>query len=139
MPADQLLRDRVERIVDAKLAFFRRHLREEDGLEHQVAEFFGQTRPIALIDGVEDLVGFFQQIRLDGVEVLFAIPRAAARSAQPRHDADQALETFSSCAWILWHCWKWWKFQSSKTASSWAGLRQKKPAQNLRAGRKERK
>ncbi len=101
MPADQFFRNRIERIVDAKLAFFGRHLGEEDGLQHQVAQFFGQARPIALIDCIEDLISLFEQIRFDGVEVLFAIPGAAARSAQPRQDAHQALKSFPSCSWIV--------------------------------------
>ena len=79
MPADQLLRDGVERIVDAKLAFFGRHLREEDGLQHQIAELFGQARPIALIDGVQDFVGFFEQIGLDGVESFVRDPKGSRR------------------------------------------------------------
>ncbi len=115
MPADQFFGDGVQRIVDAKLAFFGRHLGEEDGLQHQVAQLFGQTRPIALVDGVKHFVGFFEQIRFDGVEILFAIPGAAAGSAQPRHDADQALKTFPSCSWIVVTCLRGWKFQSSKT------------------------
>ncbi len=86
-----------------ELAFFGRHLGEEDGLEHQVAELFGQAGPIALVDGVQHFVGLFEQIGLDGVEGLFAIPRAAAGSAQPGHDADQALKTFASCGLGLGH------------------------------------
>ncbi len=84
-----------------KLAFFGGHLSEEDGLQHQVAQFLSQARPIALIDRIEDLVSLFEQIRFDGVEVLFAIPGAAARRAQPRHDADQPLKSFPSCSWIV--------------------------------------
>ena len=40
MAADELLVDGVERIVDAEQVLFRGHLREEDGLEQQVAQFF---------------------------------------------------------------------------------------------------
>ena len=101
MAADQLLRDRVQGIVDAKLAFFGRHLGEEDGLEHQVAQFFGQAGPIALIDGIEDFVGFFEQIGLDGVEVLFAVPGqppgARRRSMMPTKRSKRSPVVIGSC------------------------------------------
>ena len=103
MPADQLFTDGVERIVDAEFAFFSSHFGEEDRLQHQVAELFGQIRPIALVDGVQHLVSFFDQIRLNGVEVLFPIPGAAAGRTQPRHDRDQALESFPGCGSISRH------------------------------------
>src|SRR5258708_35326370 len=38
------------------------------------------------------------------VSKLLAIPRAAIGRTQPRHDTDQALETFPSCSWIGGHC-----------------------------------
>lgn len=101
MPADQFFRDRIQRIVDTKLAFFGRHLREKDGLQHQVAQFLSQARPIALINRIEDFISLFEQIWFDGVEVLFAIPGTASGGAQPRHDAGQALKTFPCCSWIV--------------------------------------
>ena len=114
MAADQLLSDGVERIVDAEGSFLGGHLGEEDGLQHQVAKFFGETRPVAPVDGVEHLVGLFEQIRLDGVEVLFAIPRTAAGRAQPGHDSDQALKPFASCSLDPVAFRRRWKPQFSK-------------------------
>ncbi len=64
-------------------------------LEHQVAEFFREMRPVARIDGVEDLVGLFERVRLDGVEGLLAIPRTTAGSAQASHDLDQPLKSLA--------------------------------------------
>src|SRR5260221_10262951 len=104
MPADQLLRDSIQRIVDAKLVFLCRHLRNENSLQHEVAEFVGEPRPIAIVDGLQHLISFFEEIRLDGVKALLAIPRAAIGRTQPRHDTDQALESFPSCNWIGGHC-----------------------------------
>jgi len=41
------------------------------------------------------LVGLFQRVGLNGVEGLFAIPRASARSPQSRHDLNRSLESFA--------------------------------------------
>src|SRR5580692_3790571 len=124
MPPDQFFGDGIERIVNAEFSYFGGHLSKEDGLQHQVSEFFGQPRPVALIDGVENFVGFFQQIWLDGVESLFAIPGAAAGRAQPGHDSDQALKPFPSCRWILWHSGGGGNHSlaKAKTGSSWSRL-----------------
>ena len=92
MAANQLAVDGEERIGDIEAAFFGGHLREEDGLQQEIAQFVGEAVPIAGVDGVHHFIGFFEEIRLDGVEVLFAIPRAAAGRAQPRHDFDQTRE-----------------------------------------------
>ena len=96
MPADQFAVDRLQRIRDIEAAVFGRHLREEHRLQQQIAQFFRQPLPIPRVDRVHHFVGFFEQVRLDGVEVLFAIPRAAAGRAQPRHDLDQPRERGSS-------------------------------------------
>jgi len=90
--AHQFAVDRQQRVGDIEAAFLGGHLREEHGLEKQVAEFVGEAVPVAGIDRVEHLIGFFEEIGLDGVEVLFAIPRAAAGGSQARHDLDQAGE-----------------------------------------------
>ena len=106
MAANQLLRNSIEGIIDAKFSVFRRHFGEEDGLQHEIAEFFSQARPILLIDGVENLVGLLEKIRFNGVEVLLAIPGAAAGGAQASHDGDQSLEAFASCGWMLRHAYE---------------------------------
>ncbi len=81
MAADQLFGDGVERIINPEFVLFRRHLGEEDGLQHQIAQLFSQTAPIAPVDRVQHFIGLFQKIRFDGVEALFAIPRASPGSA----------------------------------------------------------
>ena len=95
MPSDQFFDNRIERIVDVKTPALRRHLREENSFEQQIAELFRQPRPIPPVDGIQHLVRFLEQVRLDAVEILLAIPRAAIRPAQPRHDLDQPLKFFS--------------------------------------------
>ena len=78
MPAHQLLVDRVERIFDREVARFLCHPGVEHSLEHEIAKLFRKRRPIALVDCVENFVCLFECVRLDRVERLFTIPRAAA-------------------------------------------------------------
>ena len=68
------------------------HLRIEEHLQQQVAELVLQVRPGAALDGVEDLVGLFERVALDGVEGLLAVPGAAAGRAQAGHDGGGALQ-----------------------------------------------
>jgi hypothetical protein len=91
VPPHQLLVDGVQRVADMKQLLLGRHLRVEDRLQHEVAQFLCQIVPRAPVDGIEHFVSFFQRVRLDGVEGLFAIPRATARRAQAGHDRDQVL------------------------------------------------
>ena len=92
MAAHQLAVDGEQRIRDIEAAFFGGHLREEHGLQQQVAEFVGEALPVAGVDGVHHFIGFFEEIGLDGVEVLFAIPGAATGGAEARHDFNQTRE-----------------------------------------------
>jgi hypothetical protein len=82
----------VEHIGNGEVAVVGRHLGIKQHLQQQVAQFLGQVRPVAPLDGVEDLVGLFQRVFANGIEGLLAVPRAAAGSAQPRHDRDRLLK-----------------------------------------------
>ena len=75
-----------------EVAFVGRHLRVKQHLQQQVAEFFGQVRKVAALDGVEDFVGLFKRVFANRVEGLFAVPRASARRPQPRHDRRRLLK-----------------------------------------------
>ena len=79
MPVDQLVRQPVEHVVDGEVLLFGRHFGVEEHLQQQVAEFAGQLVPVAGIDGLQHLVGFFQGVGLDGVEGLLAVPGTSAR------------------------------------------------------------
>ena len=92
MTPDQLLVDRIERIADIEQLLFGSHLREENGLQHEVAQLRAQLVPIPAVDRVEHLIGLFERVRFDRIECLLAIPGTAARSAQPGHDLDQPLK-----------------------------------------------
>ena len=78
-----------------KLPVVRLDLGEEHALEEEVADLAPQRVVIAAVDGVEHLVGFFEHESAQRLDRLLAIPRAAARPAQPRHDVDELLELAS--------------------------------------------
>ena len=92
MPADQFAVQMVEHIGDGEVALVGGHLRIEQHLQQQIAEFFGKMREVAALNGVEDFVGFFKRVFADGVEGLLAVPGAAAGSAQPRHNGRRLLK-----------------------------------------------
>jgi hypothetical protein len=88
MAADELFVDSAEGLSDVEEALFGGHLGVEDGLEQEVAELFAEAGPVAFVDRVEDLIGLFESVFLDGVEGLFPIPGATIGGAQLRHEGD---------------------------------------------------
>jgi len=75
---------------------------EKHRFEHEVAELIAQVRVIVAVDRLEHFVRFFEDERLERVDRLFAVPRAAARSAQRGHDLDEPRE-FSGGAFGFGH------------------------------------
>ena len=98
--ADEFFADCVNGGVDGEKALFFGHFSKEDGLQQEVAEFFGQAGPIPLVDGFENFVGFFEKERLDGVEGLFPVPGAPTGRPEARHDGDEPFEFFT-CRYFL--------------------------------------
>ena len=60
MTANQLAVDALENIFDAERTSFLRDLRLHRNQEKEVAKLFGQSADIVGVDGVHDLVRFFQ-------------------------------------------------------------------------------
>lgn len=81
MAADELFVDGAEGLGDVEEPLFGGHLGVEDGLEQEIAEFFAEAGPIAFVDGIEDFVGLFEGVLLDGVEGLCPIPGATIGGA----------------------------------------------------------
>jgi hypothetical protein len=77
----------IEYIGNGEVALVGRHLRIEQHLEQQIAQLFCQVRKVAPLNGVEDLVGFFEGVLANGVEGLLAVPRATTGSRLVRADA----------------------------------------------------
>ena len=93
MAANHLLGDAARDRVEVEAAVLARHLRVEDDLEQQVAEFVAERRPVVLTDRLGHLVGFLDGVRRNRLEALFEVPRAAAgRIAQPRHHVEQLID-----------------------------------------------
>jgi len=93
MPPHQLAVQVAQHVGNGEMPLVGRHLGIEQHLQKQVAQLLGQVRKIPPLDGVEDLIGLFQRVLADGIEVLLAVPGAAIGSPQPRHDGHRLLKT----------------------------------------------
>ena len=74
MAAAELLVDPAQDVGDGEEAGLVRHLGVKDDLEGEITELLFQLDRIVLVDGLQDLVGLLQQVRLDAVERLLAVP-----------------------------------------------------------------
>ena len=92
MAANQLVNDGLDRIGNGEVAALVCNLREKHRLEQKIAEFFPQRGEILTVERIEQLVGFFQHVRPQRAERLFAIPRTSVWTPQCSHDLDQPAE-----------------------------------------------
>jgi hypothetical protein len=83
--ANHFVVDFADYVVDGEAAVFCGDLGMEEDLEKEVAQFFGELGVVAGIEGVEDFVGFFDEIGAKGGVGLLAVPGAAARGAETGH------------------------------------------------------
>ena len=90
--ANHFLVNFVDDVGDGEAAFFLCDLGVEENLEKQVAEFFAELGVVGGFEGVKDFVGFFNKIRAKSGVSLFAVPRAAARRAEARHEGNKLYE-----------------------------------------------
>src|SRR5215469_2307161 len=90
--ADHFFVDFADHVGDREARFFAGNLGMEKHLEQKVAQFFGQLGVVGGIEGVEDFVGFLDEVGAKGRVGLLAVPRATARSAETVHDGDQFVE-----------------------------------------------
>ncbi len=86
--ADQLL----EQITHRELGLLLREPRVKDHLKEHVTELLFQGRALIGLDCFQDLVGFLDEVRLEGRARLLTIPRAAVRSTQAHHDVQEPFE-----------------------------------------------
>src|SRR5262245_28008659 len=92
VPADQLVAYFVHDGVDVEPPGFLCKLGMKNDVEKDVAQFFGKSVKIAVLDSLEHFIDFLDQHRLEGVEVLLLVPRASIRTSQRRHDLNEPLE-----------------------------------------------
>jgi len=88
-----------DHVGDGKAAFFLSDLGVKKHLKKEVAELFGEFGVIGALEGVEDFVGFFDEIGSERGVSLFAIPGTAAGSAEARHDGDESFESGPNATW----------------------------------------
>src|SRR5262249_13274996 len=91
--AAHLVDHRTTDVVDVEASGLARHLGMEDDLQEQIAELAAQLLRVVAIDRLGDLVGLLDDVLADRLVRLLAIPGAAARGTQPRHDLHQLVET----------------------------------------------
>ncbi len=84
--ANHFVVDFADDVVDGEAALFGGDLRVEEDLEEEVAEFFCEFGVVAGVEGVEDFVGFFDEIGAKRGVGLFAVPGAAAGGAEAGHE-----------------------------------------------------
>ena len=82
----------ADHICDGKASIFRCDLAVKDDLEQHIAQLFTQFLRLAVVQGVEQLIGFFEQARFERDMGLCFIPRAAVGAAQLRHYVEQFTE-----------------------------------------------
>jgi len=87
--ADHFVVDFADDVVDGEAALFGGDLSVEEDLEEEVAKFLGEFGVVAGVEGVEDFVGFFDQVGAQGGMGLLAVPGAAAGSAEAGHDGGE--------------------------------------------------
>ena len=92
MPTDQLVGDRPTHVVRGEAPDLGCDLRMEHHLQKHIPQFAAQLVVISGVDGIQDLVGLFQQMGFERVVILLAIPRTAVGGAQPGHDTHQLME-----------------------------------------------
>src|SRR5437870_8415142 len=95
MPAHQLVGDFLDDGVDVEPAGFYSKMGMKDNMEKQVAQFFGESVEVVVLDRLEYFVYFFDQHRLQRIEILLLVPWAAVGAPQRRHDFDKLLELLS--------------------------------------------
>src|SRR5262249_55532147 len=89
MTPHELVPNMSYRVCDREMPGLGLELREKNGLEHEVAELLAERRVIVAIDRLEHFVGLLEHERLQRVDRLLAIPRAALGSAKQGHDLDE--------------------------------------------------
>src|SRR5581483_7052375 len=92
---DKLVGKLVEHLVNGETALLLGHFCVEENLQEEIAQLTDEFGPIPIINGLEDFIGLFKSVGLDGVEGLLAVPGAAARSTQAGHNLNCSFEALA--------------------------------------------
>ena len=92
MSAHEFLGDTLGDIIEGETPLFGRNLAVHDDLQQQITQLLAQERIVALVDRLDHLVGFLNQVAFEAGMRLFTVPWAAIRCAQLCHYAPKLLK-----------------------------------------------
>ena len=91
MPPDHFSANRFNHVAKAERVLLFGHAGVVDDLKQQVAEFIPEVVEIAARNRVGDLIGLFDRVGRDRLEILLEVPRTTGHGrSKLRHDLDQA-------------------------------------------------
>ncbi len=93
MPMRHLGAEPLDDVVHRELSAFRPELAVEHDLEEQVPELLHEMISRAFVDGFQDLIGFLDEVRLQGRPGLLTIPGTAAFTPEASHEREEGGET----------------------------------------------
>src|SRR5580704_19499904 len=96
MSADHLVMNAGDDVGNVECTGFSRQVGMKQDLQQEIAEFLRQVLRTSLFDGIEDFVGFLDQIGSECRGGLLAVPGTAARGAEAGLHSGQILEKFSN-------------------------------------------
>jgi hypothetical protein len=82
MPISHLFRDLLQDLGQVKLPPLLSQADKEKDLEEEITQFLTHILRSPSLDGIENLIGLFQQIHLDGGICLKGIPWTAISAAE---------------------------------------------------------
>jgi len=88
MAANHFFVDFGDDVGDGEAAFFLGDLGMEENLEKEITEFFREFGVVGAVEGIEDFVGFLNEIGTEGGVGLLAVPRATVGRTKACHDGD---------------------------------------------------
>ena len=86
MAAHQFIGEQRDDIFDGEAVFLLGDLGVKDYLQKHIAELLCDFFRVAVIEGIEQFIGLFEQARLEREVSLRLVPWTAGIAAQLRHD-----------------------------------------------------
>ena len=83
---DELVSNGAGSLLEVEYLAFTGQLAVEDNLQQQITTFLKHLLVVVGLDGIDQLVHLLNGVETDRLVILLAVPRAATRAAQARHD-----------------------------------------------------
>ena len=94
VPADHLLRDLMNDIMECKRAALLRNDRLQSNVHQQIAHLLAHPAVVFRLNGIHQFGALLHQAFLEGLVRLLAIPRAAVGCAQTAHNREKVIHCF---------------------------------------------